>query len=174
MILIIEGSDLSGKTYAIEKIAKHFNSGFVLKNAYKPKEARDSGKIYAQYYSIIDVVDLYRMSRKNDLVILDRFFPSQAVYSYLRGKDEMYDSCVKKLDDECAASGWKYLYLDTPLKVLNERYDIRGDEHIKKEMLTKLKHRYDEFYQRTVMVKCKINTLEKDWLQQVIKFVEEK
>jgi len=170
MIIIIDGPDLSGKTYAIEKISKHFNSGFVLKNAYKPKTKVDSNKIYAQYWKILNLI---LSSNSNDLIILDRLFPSQAVYSYLRGVDEFYLNEIWVLDNYCADKKILFVYLDTPLKVLNERYDKRGDEHVKKEMLTRLKLRYDDFYEQTSMTKYKLNTLEDGWLEKFEKWVKE-
>ena len=171
MKVIIEGADLSGKTYAIERIAKKFNSGFIIKNAYKPKSAEDSTKIYKQYWDIVDCIKRYN---KDALVILDRFFPSQAVYSILREVDEMKHPQIQFLEQYCKDTNYKYIYLDTPLKVLEERYDKRGDEHIKKEQLLMLKERYDTFFELCTLDKIKINTLDEDWLTQVENFIEEK
>ena len=166
MILIIEGPDLSGKTYAIEKIAKYFNSGFILKNTYKPKTAEDSKKLLFHYWDILTLV-----SERGDLIILDRFFPSQAVYSYLRGVDEMKSDHILILDKYAEETKILYLYLDTPLDLLLERYDKRGDEHIKKDMLITLKERYDEFFEQTNMIKERVNTMEKNWLEKVEAFI---
>jgi len=162
MILIVEGPDLSGKSYAIEKIAKHFNSGFVLKNSFKPKTLEDTKEIFGQYWSFMPfIVD------REDIVILDRFFPSQAVYSIFRGEDHMKHGEVHALDTFCKEAGFLYVYIDTSSKRLQDRYDKRGDEHIKKEQLDMLKSRYDEFYFLTEMKKIKINTLDKDWLDKL-------
>ncbi len=166
MKLIIDGPDLSGKTYAIERIAKKYNSGLIIKNAYKPKKKTDSIKIYNQYWKILSIAENYKQA-----IILDRFFPSQAVYSILRGEDEMTSSYIILLEVYCKKHGFKYIYLDTSLEVLKERYDQRGDEHIKKEQLLMLKNRYDKYYEQCTLDKIKINTLDEDWLQQVEKFV---
>ena len=97
-VLIIEGPDLSGKTTAIEKIAKHFNSGFILKNAMKPKKKEDSTKLYEHYRYLLGMV----FDSPESVIILDRFFPSQAVYSYLRGEDEFDSINIRTLDYFCA------------------------------------------------------------------------
>ena len=164
MKLIIEACDLSGKTYAIERIAKYFNSGFVLKNSYKPRTKEDSLKIYSQYWKILSIIN-----KIAGVIILDRFFPSQAVYSYKRGVDEFNSESINQLDIFCADENYIYIYLDTPIDVLFNRFDIDGDEYIKKEELRTLKARYDEFWEITKMTKFKINTLEKDWLETLVR-----
>ncbi len=164
-VLIIEGPDLSGKSVAIEKIAKHFKSGFLLKNLYKPNSTNDS-EIYAQYFR------MFNWCLTQEFVILDRFFPSQAVYSYLRGQDEMDSWDIKTLDNFCAEREFYYIYVDTPIKELKRRYYARGDEHIKVEDLVKLKERYDRFYNNTNMKKIKIDTRKKLWLKKIEKVIK--
>jgi len=165
-VLIIEGPDLAGKGYAIEKIAKSFKNGFLIKNLYKPKEHTDS-KIYKQYWAIM------KMCEKQEFIILDRFFPSQAVYSYMRGDDEMKSSMIKMLDQECSELGYIYVYLDTSLDALENRFDQRGDEHIQKKDLIKLKKRYDMFWKQTKMDKIKVDTTKLGWLELLKEFVED-
>ena len=167
-VIIIEGPDLSGKTFAIEKIAKKLNSGFVLKNSFKPKTVEDSCSLYAHYLDILTLV-----TNRKDIVILDRFYPSQAVYSYKRGKDEMHSSEIKAIDIVCKREGVLYIYLDTTLDILEHRYRERGDEHITIEELKKIKERYDEFYLQTSLTKTKLNTLELDWLEKIVGWINE-
>ena len=167
MIIIIDGPDLSGKTTAINIISKHFNSGFVLKNSFKPKNKQSSSAIYSQYWNIFNMVVDQDM-----LVILDRSFPSQAVYSYMRGTDEMSHKEILALDKWCTDIGVLYIYLDTPLEVLKERFKERGDEHITEDQLEALKIRYNIFYALSNMKKMKLNTMEPDWLRQVEEFIK--
>jgi thymidylate kinase len=172
-VLIIEGPDLSGKSYAIEKIGKSFKRGMIIKNLYKPTKYPDS-EIYTQYYRIWKLNELLvLMQGKRSFLILDRFFPSQAVYSYMRGQDEMFSDEIKELDKQCADDGFILVYLDTPLEKLETRFDERGDEHIKKEDLYALKARYDTFFEISKMHKVRIDTLEEGWLEKLRNFVEE-
>lgn len=171
MIIIIDGVDLSGKTTAIEKIAKHFNSGFTIKNNYKPRKLVDSDRIYFQYWTILKTLrDEFSSDR---LIILDRFFPSQAVYSILRGKDEMFSKDITALDNFCKNMDIIYIYLNTPLSVLEERYDKRGDEHITKNQLKELYNRYQIFFKHTQMKKIMIDTRIENWLEEVENFINE-
>lgn len=173
-ILIVEGSDLSGKTTAIEKISKKFKRGILIKNLYKPSVAGDIS-IYDQYWKIINLIKSYSQNNHSALIILDRFYPSQAVYSILRGKDEMLDPGIISLDHHCSHFyNFIYVYLDTPLRELEYRYGVRGDDYLEFEQLKMIKERYDIFYDLTKMTKIKVNTMESDWLEKLTKFVEER
>lgn len=177
-VLIVEGCDLSGKTTAIEKINKKFKDGFLLKNLYKPSDSKDI-RVYEQYWKILNFI-----SQNNDIPIfvLDRFYPSQAVYSYLRGSDdlelrEMSDNtgyiAIEELDKYCSSRKFLFVLLDTPLDVLKERYAARGDEHISIEDLETLYKRYNEFYEKTNLEKIKVDTRSADWLDKIAKKVQE-
>ena len=167
MILIIEGPDLSGKTTAIEKIGKFYNKGFTLKNNFKPKTKENSEQIYKQYWHIINLIV------GEDFVILDRFFPSQAVYSYMRGEDELFHYDISILDSYCSKENFVYIFLDTPVAELKRRYIKRGDEHITLGDLRTIRQRYEDFFGFSKMVKYKLDTTESDWLDKLNQFLME-
>jgi len=172
-IAIIEGPDLAGKSYSIECIAKFFNSGFILKNTYKPRKLIESADIYNQYWHIIGLLSPRGHYAKKKLIILDRFYPSQAVYSILRGNDEIQDFRLLDIQEFCRKSGILYIYLNTDLETLEKRYKERGDEHIKLEQLEMLKNRYDAFYLLCTLKKIKIDPInEDDWLEKIKEFIE--
>jgi thymidylate kinase len=168
-VLIIEGPDLAGKGFAIEKICKRLHDGYLIKNLYKPVSYPDQ-KIYSQYY---EVLRIYETQEGSIPLILDRFFPSQAVYSYLRNHDEMDSEQILDLDNECAKHNFLYVYLDTDLEVLKKRFLERGDEHIKLDDLITLKQRYNIFYNKTSMRKIKLDTTQDNWLDVLESFVKE-
>ena len=166
-VLIIEGPDLSGKSYAIEKIGKAYKTGFILKNLYKPTKARD-GNIYACYWNIINKV------LDQPFVILDRFYPSQAVYSYLRGEDEMESGeifAIEKFLLDQKLNKFIIVYLNTDLKTLKKRYIQRGDEHIDISDLRKISERYEIFYNLTKLPVICVDTMEDGWLIELKKAV---
>ncbi len=177
-IVIIEGPDLAGKTYFIEKFSKHMNNGIIIKNNYKPKTGDDFNKIREQYVVIFGISKAYNeyLGNKKGLVILDRFYPSQSVYSYLRNKDELNSEVEKEFEEiaeELAEEfNTKMIFLNTPLKVLEKRYDERGDEHIKKEMLAKLYDRYQTFMKNTKLEVLYLDTSKEGWLKKAEKFVK--
>lgn len=165
--IIVEGVDLSGKTTAIEQIGKYFNEGFILKNTYKPREPSDK-QIYLQYWNIIKLIKKY-----HDLVILDRFYPSQAVYSYLRGEDEQYCEEIMHLEQHCAENNFLLIYIDTPLVDLQERYNKKGDEHVNFQQIRDIKRRYETFFKECDLPKIAIDTTKKNWLKEVEDFINE-
>lgn len=162
MKIIIEGPDLAGKSYAIEKILKLFKNrpSLLMKNGFKPSNQADD-TIYTQYYTMIDLIERYTKNGAD--VILDRFYPSQAVYSILRGKDEIEDDRINLIDNTCKKNNFLIIYLDTALAVLEGRYDKRGDEHIDKNQLTMLKSRYDDFMRRTACRVIHLDTTIPGW-----------
>ena len=170
-IVIVEGTDCSGKTYAIEKIGKHFNSGFTLKNNYKPKNKQSSHEIYMQYHKIFSMLN----SRycPEGLIILDRSFPSQAVYSYLRGIDEMNSQSILDLEKKVKKLDIKIIYINTPIEVIESRFAKRGDEHVNLEQIRIIKKRYD-FYMKHLFNELPmlvLDTRKEDWLKEVERFL---
>jgi len=171
-IIIIEGCDLSGKTYAIERIAKRLNSGFILKNTFKPKFKDDSEKLYKHYWEIIDLIDHHSGTNPDEIIILDRFFPSQAVYSYLRGEDEFDSDKINQLDIHAFRHSYLFIYVETDIEILRLRYLERGDEHIDITDLAQIKERYDNFFAKTKMTKIAINTQKDDWLENILRWIK--
>lgn len=163
MKLIIEGCDLSGKTTAIEKITKYYNSGITIKNNFKPKTSNNS-TIYKHYHKILDLCEKLPFE---DTVVLDRFFPSQLVYSYLRGFDELKQLMPREfiITNRCKDLNFVLVYLNTNLNTLEERYKIRGDEHIKLKDLKEIKSRYDTYFDRCDLNKILVDTTKKNWLE---------
>ncbi len=168
-IVIFEGCDLSGKSTAIEKISKKLNSGFVLKNCFKPKT--DDAMIYYQYESIIASIMTYLDRQPNEVVILDRFYPSEAVYSYLRGYDALNSEFIKTMDTMCNGLNVRLILIETPLKELERRYMFRGDENVDVKDLETLKSRYDEFFKNSKLDKIRVNTMDENWETETIKFI---
>lgn len=168
-VMIVEGCDLSGKTYAIERIGKYFNSGITIKNNYKPKTSEDSTKLLLHYWNIVGLI---QKTKSDTLTILDRFHLSQQVYSILRNVDEMYDPEIEHLENFLMKQNYLLLYIDTPLPLLLERYEERGDEHIKRVQLALLKKRYDVAFKNSKLTKMAIDTTKIGWLKQVEEFVK--
>lgn len=171
-IIIVEGSDLAGKTYFIERFAKHMNSGITIKNNFKPNNKDSTSSIYKQYDTIMNLARAFSKCL-DKLVILDRFFPSQAVYSFYRGVCELEDTRGKILENVALGLGVKIIYLNTPLPVLLERYDKRGDEHIQKEDLKTIHARYETYMHNSKLPVLRLNTLEEGWMEKAEEFVNE-
>ena len=173
-IVIIEGTDLSGKTTAIDKIAKYFNSGFTLKNNFKPINKQSSIEIYEHYWKIISMILEYERLNPKELILLDRFYPSQAIYSYLRGKDELHSLEIMNLDNYCFDKNFKIIYINTEINEIIKRYKKIGDEYINSKCdLAIIKQRYDLFMAiKTENNPLFLDTMKKDWIKDVEEFLK--
>ncbi len=165
-ILIFEGVDLAGKDTAIEKFVKTNKDGFVLRNAYKPSMSKDY-KIFDAYFSMLGAC----CELDSGYVILNRCYPSEAVYSILRGEDRMDSGMIKAVESAFIDRGDAFLImLDTPAETLIERYHIRGDEHVDLEQILMLRERYETFFEQSKLPKMKIDTTDPTWVKQVETF----
>ena len=167
-VLLIEGCDLAGKTYAINKIGKFFNSGFTIKNNYKPKFSVESPVLIEHYKKIIRLIELFQKKAPKEIVLLDRFYISQQVYSILRGVDELWSPELTKIERLCLRKlDITLLYLDTPLTLLEKRYRERGDEHISFNQIQMIKERYDLAILFSKLPMIRLDTLNPGWLKKV-------
>ena len=185
MILIIEGVDLVGKSSAIEKIAKHYNSGFILKNSFKPK-TKDNKEIYEQYITILRLIEGYETQ---NLIILDRFYPSQLIYSVKRGRDEMVDlynpptntdeerpdltSMPEYVEELLKSKNAKLILLTATPDELRRRYENRGEEHLTIGEVIDFKDRYDTFFEKCSLNRIRVDTMNEDWFETVKLFIDE-
>lgn len=168
MIIVVDGVDLAGKGFFLEKITKAINKGMILKNSYKPKKKEDTSILLTQYINIINLIGKTPISP----IFLDRFYPSQMVYSFLRGKDEFNEKCFLVMDRILAHNNWKYIWVDTELKFLKERYINRGDEHIKITDLEILQSKYKQFFDWTNLKKIRIDTREPNFVEEFLEFIK--
>jgi len=164
MILIIEGPDLSGKSTAIEKISKHFKTGFLLKNLYKP-DTKEDDVVIVQYWRMMNMA----LSFKDSLFIFDRFYQSQQVYSVLRGGGEMGRNELLEIEEFLIPHDVYYVQLSCPFTELSERYKKRGDEHVSLQQLKKIWRRYDDCYDLCKLKKIKIDTRKEGWIKDIEK-----
>ena len=166
MIIIVDGCDLSGKTTMIEKLSKHYNNGLIIKNSFRPKLQTDSAKIITQYIKMLKLCLQWDKENPDQLIILDRFFPSQGVYSFLRKVDEMGSPDLLLLEKTCINHNIGFIYLDTPIEELRVRYKERGDDFIDFNQLKTIHDRYTIFTNNTKLKTLKLNTMDKAWLRK--------
>ena len=169
MYAIVEGVDLSGKTTFLERLAKRMNEGVILKNALKPKNGIDTQKLKNQY------VELIRMAQLSPemLVFFDRYFPSQVVYSILRGHDDFTDRWYEEFElTYFADRGCMILVYETE-EALTQRYNDRGDEHVDLKQILMLNERYEQYFERCKIPKIRIQSTDSQAIEKAEKFIRE-
>lgn len=159
-LIILEGIDKSGKTTIAEKILKSIKNSILIKGNCKPidNSKQESKKIREYYKTILKLTKNNFL--KDKTIIVDRYYPSQMVYSIKRGKDEFRNKWFKQFEDKICNIKSLYIYIRPEDSVLKQRLEVEKDEYIGIEDLQGLLERYDKFYENTKLNKIKINTFE--------------
>ena len=140
MYLIFEGIDKSGKTTLAKYVAELLSCRYVKRpRNLLPIENKDVDMI--QQYNL--VIDLFKDEK---FVVLDRFYPSEIVYSYLRGKDKLKDikDQIWDIDFSIAPNAIIFI-LETDKEQVCSRLKELGEDIIKEEDVSKIMERYSEF-----------------------------
>lgn len=156
IVLIIEGMDLSGKSTLIEGLNKDMK-GISMKVGYKPEkgEQHEIDKFQEYMQSVMNYIE----ENQDKIIILDRYYPTELVYSKVkRGYEANDDKFYKDLEDSLSKINHLYIFCDPTKKVIIERFNKRGDEFIKEKDIVSLYDRYQDYYEKTKLKKIKINT----------------
>lgn len=156
--LVIEGSDLTGKSTLIEALKNKFDFSVCVKNMIKPKDdsEKETKNLENHYKEMLKIVKDHNL-----FVIYDRFFPSQACYKFKRdgGKPMIIDNWIKQLDDELSKIPSLLVILEEDIETLKERYNKRGEDFLKIEELETVKHNYELYASQTEIPVLFISTL---------------
>lgn len=167
IILALEGPDMCGKSQIAEELSKQLRVP-TFKNTGEWKVELDSTDYFKNLlvYGGTFLTDFLYQTQSN--VILDRFYPSEMVYSQYFGREtEM--AVLKKIDEKFWNLGGKIVICR------RKNYDgIQDDLHhyIDSKVLVKLDALYEEFAKWT---KCDVYTLwvDDEDLQREVKEIKE-
>lgn len=156
-VIVIEGVDLSGKTTLWNQVIKSF-PGIGMKITARPLDgtAPEREKIKAYYRSVLSFIN---QNYQNKTIIMDRFFPSELVYSKVkRDYEARNDPEFQTFESVLAKRNHLIIYCDPTLAVLVERLKARGDDYIKESDLRNLYDRYEEFMKKTELRTLRLDT----------------
>jgi len=143
-IIILEGLDKTGKTTFSEELLKDIPGTIMIKqNRRKLKNVKEA---YLQMCLVLTKLP------GSAPVILDRFYPSQMVYSILRGTDELDDVFYTVLEKdmlEHPSLTFEIIYCTASEETITERFISNKEEHVNIEQIKMLKERYDTFISKT-------------------------
>lgn len=167
-IIIFEGVDCSGKSTLLNSFSKKLGKGVMIKNLVKPRHKDEDVK--SQYQDIINMIDRSDI----DYFVFDRYYPSQAVYSYLRGNDEIDDHWYTNFELVLLKKfNVVFVLVDEDLDIIEERMQRRGDDYVTINMLQNLKKRYEHFFV-TSCIRKKIKVKSTDDHEENITMILEK
>jgi thymidylate kinase len=173
MILIIEGPDKAGKTTLSNALIKKY-PGLLLKITDRPLDAsrQQREKILEHYGQILNILpgneneDLWDetegiSSFKN--IILDRFFPSELVYSIKRGYDAMaeddkYNRQFRNMEAILGNTEHLFIYCNPGLQAINERMKENPDDYVEYHETAMLMGRYDRYFKNTPLNWIRVDT----------------
>jgi thymidylate kinase len=166
-VIIIEGCDLAGKSHLFNSIIKSF-PGMGIKITDRPKDGSpfERKKIKEYYWSVLSFIN---KNYQNKTIVLDRFFPSEMVYSLPKRKYEaMFDPDFVNIEKSIRARKHLLIYCDPGLPTILERLKSRGDDYVNGEALADLYERYKYFLENT-----KMNVLRLDKNKPVEQLIEQ-
>ncbi len=132
-VLIVCGSDCSGKTTLIEKLRQALNYK-VIKGSSFEQSSCSNEELYKKFDDMASLDD----------VIFDRFIYCNEVYAPLYKdfamlSDEQRRQLEVKMKDKATI-----IYLEAELETLIERMNKRGDDYVTIDKLAKIKESYNE------------------------------
>jgi thymidylate kinase len=174
-VLIIEGCDCVGKDYLSERLAKSLRNSITIKNNFKPKNEDESSILKNRYKGMVELIKLIHTNKLYDYVILNRWFPSELVYSGLkRDYDAFGDEWYSRFDlglKDLKNAGIEFIIvlIASEKEIHLKRFRARGDEHITEQDINKVNERYEKVLDWSMLDSIKITS---DQLDVLIKYLE--
>lgn len=150
MIIVVEGSDASGKTTLVNKLSEQLNIEVVHGSSFEQAQCPQE-QLYAKFLSMI-------INNKN--IILDRYIYSNLVYASLF-KDfaiiskEQQNKLEQMLRDLHNAKVY-YLYADK--EIIKQRLKERGDEYVNEDKVESILNKYNEVIENSTLDIKRIDT----------------
>lgn len=181
MIICVEGPDLSGKTTLIKSLSNSCLNTIVIKRGSIP-ESTGSFQPHTQEAHMFEAIRDHEkmfyaaleLSKIFHVVIMDRWFPSEQVYSYtmrdynsLNNKNNRAYKAFKKIKSSIdnVLQDFVFIQVDVPIETLKERHSLRGDDYVKEDKLLRIKAAYYTW----TMLNTELNIIEFDPTKQKTK-----
>lgn len=119
-IIIVEGSDLVGKTTFAENLSKKTGYEIIKGSSFELSELGAD----AMFQYMMNLLD-------EDNIIVDRFFYSNLIYASIYDYPKLSYSQLMRLHQKMNRVKATLIYLHANDEVLDERYNMRGDDDIK-------------------------------------------
>lgn len=170
MLIIVEGCDKSGKTTLSNALIKKF-PGLVIKITDRPKDAspQQRNKIKGHYREVLSLVS---QSKKFEFIFLDRFYPSEMVYSVKRGYEAMEDKDLQDIEKVVKSMDHLLVFCNPGKDAIIERIRKEADDYVTEEEDLLMLGRYQHFFERTSLNKIEVDTSKP--LDQLIKIIDDK
>ena len=143
-VIILEGVDKTGKSTMAEKLLKATPCSILIKH--NRRELDNIKQVFT------DMCLILRNIPGNAPIILDRFYPSQMVYSILRGKEDLHNIFYKVLEQDMLAHPtlkFEIVYCTAEDDIIRQRFYRDKEEYTKAGSIKMLLDRYEYFLKET-------------------------
>lgn len=165
MIIVVEGSDLTGKTTFVQELKKQVPAALVIHSG-PPKDLRADP--FEEYE-----VRLYEALDQGRPIICDRLHWGERVYGPLmRGYDRLDVAGWRHVELFLAAHGAMVVYLHQPSSVLVERLRSRGDSLINGEHLFHIDQGYQWMLRNTILPTISLRDPDENDARRVIQWAK--
>jgi thymidylate kinase len=165
VIVILEGVDKCGKTTFAKEILKSLNEGIIWKfksriSALKPRNIKDPSLtlsyLIGHYNATIELLTRFPINQY--LHILDRFYPSEFVYSKIRRRIESFENKdLWKIENNILNYPHLLIYLEPSMSTLLKRLNKEPDDVTDASVLPKVLKRYHKFLKLTKLKTIIVN-----------------
>ena len=177
MIIIVEGLDKSGKSTIVNDLVesqKNFynQTPVVFKLSSKPIDGspEEQRKVLCRYEELF--AQAVKLHDQGHVVIFDRAYPSEMVYSIKRGYDSLNDFKWLEFDKKIGNLEEVFvnlIYCEAPRELLIERFKSDKEEFTTVKEIDTLIERYESFLDCTSLKPIRISSTESriDNLQKI-------
>jgi len=157
MIIVVEGLDKTGKSTIIQDLTSLHSGAVVFKLSQKPfdNSEKEIQKVKTSYVELFN--QARKLSKKGFVVIFDRAYPSELVYSIKRGYDAFSDPFWIQLDHDLA-NDISILYCTAKKETIVKRFLEQKEDYAKEEEISLLLERYQKFISMTLVPVTTIDT----------------
>lgn len=143
-VIILEGVDKTGKSTISEKLLKKVPGAILIKQ--NRKELSNLKQIFLEMCLTLEKLP------GDGPIILDRFYPSQMVYSILRNEEDITDKFYYNIEEfmlNHKELEFEIVYCTADNSTLEKRFIKDKEEYIKQDQINLLKTRYEHFLNKT-------------------------
>jgi thymidylate kinase len=172
MMILVEGIDKAGKSTIVKDLDELFEKkAIILKLSQKPKDNSHDEIMKAKVAYSELFYQAKQLSEKGQIVIFDRAYPSEMVYSIKRGYDAMKDSFWWNFDEDLSHMSNDneliLIYCSTDPMILAERFVSKGEQFAKQEEIPTLLERYENFLAYTKVSFIRVDSM-RDRLANIV------
>lgn len=141
-IIVIEGSDCTGKTTLIEQLSSQLNFKIIKGSSFEHSQCTNA-----------ELFEKFKDMTKERMVVFDRFIYSNEVYAQLYDDFAILNDEQRREIELVVSDRAVVIYLEADIQTLTNRIDVRGDDYVTVDKFQSIKDKYEESLSKIQHVK---------------------